>query len=320
MGAPHPPHAGEAAAGSSPEEGEGGPPPPLPEGFELSVAPMMAITTRHFRALMRMLSARTVLWTEMMVADAVLHRPDVARFSAFERPLVAQLGGSDPAALAAAARALEAAGYDEVNLNLGCPSNTVVKGCFGAVLMKHPETVAACLRAMRAAVAIPVTAKIRIGVDRCEGYEHLRGFVGMLADCGVAHVVVHARKAILGLSTTQNRSVPPLNYAFVYDLVRDFPHVRFTLNGGVRTLAEVREHARRGVHGVMIGRAAYKNPLLFADVDRGLFGGGGGPGAGLEAVLRRYGDYCDEFVAQHQRGETPCTKSVMRTVLELLKP
>ena len=240
----------------------------------VSVAPMMDWTDRHCRFFLRLLTRRTLLYTEMVTTGAAL-RGDRERLLAHdpaERPLALQLGGSDPAGLAQAARIAAEFGYDEVNLNVGCPSDRVQSGRFGACLMAEPDLVAACVAAMRAAGSLPITVKTRIGVDDCDSYEALVEFVGRVADGGCRMFIVHARKAWLtGLSPKENRKIPPLRYDIVHRLKRDFPELVIILNGGLTSLEQVAEQLRR-VDGVMIGRAAYENPYLLAEVDRRFFG------------------------------------------------
>ena len=316
-----PPGGGAAGGGGGGARGAGA----------LSVAPMMAATDRHFRALVRVLSRRVVTYTEMVVDRAAVNNPALLDFSPeWEGPVVAQLGGRDPAALGAAAAACEARGYAGVNLNIGCPSERVSGKCsFGAALMMEPAVVTECLSAMRAAVGprFPVTAKIRIGVDDHDSYEHLAGFVAELQGCGVAHVVVHARKAILGLSTKANRSVPPLRYDIVYRLVRDFPGLEFTLNGGVQSLEEALEHLDRGVHGVMIGRAAYGQgigPMMFARADSAVYGCADDPvpEGGAARVSEQYAAYCrhvlDAFL--QKEGGDPRSSYMIDCIQRVLKP
>ncbi|MCE2510473.1 MAG: tRNA dihydrouridine(20/20a) synthase DusA [Alphaproteobacteria bacterium] len=239
----------------------------------ISVAPMMGRTDRHDRYFLRQITRRALLYTEMLATGEVLHA-DPERSLAFhpaERPLALQLGGSEPAELAAAARLGASFGYDEINLNIGCPSDRVQRGRFGACLMVEPERVAEGLRAMGEAVTVPVTVKTRIGVDEHDSYDFLSRFVGAVAAAGCRTVIVHARKAYLkGLSPKENRSVPPLRYDVVYRLKADFPDLEIVLNGGVETLEAAEAHLAH-VDGVMIGRAAYQNPYLLAGVDRRFF-------------------------------------------------
>jgi len=235
---------------------------------------MMDWTDRHCRYFFRLLSRRARLYTEMITAPALAHG-DVPRhldFDPAEHPVALQLGGSDPAALAHAARLGERWGYDEINLNCGCPSERVQTGSFGACLMAEPALVADCVRAMRDAVSVPVTVKHRIGLDASEDYGFVRDFVGAVSQAGCDVFIVHARNAVLkGLSPKENREVPPLRYAFVHRLKRDFPQLAFVLNGGIADFATI-ERELALVDGVMLGRAAYHDPWLLADVDARLFG------------------------------------------------
>lgn len=253
----------------------------------LSVAPMMDWTDRHDRYFLRLLSRDTLLYTEMVTTGALLHG-DVARhlvFDAAEHPVALQLGGSDPAALAACAAMAAEWGYDEVNLNVGCPSDRVQSGRFGACLMAEPELVRDCVAAMRAAVSIPVTVKSRIGIDDRDSYEELKGFVGCVAESGCTTFIIHARKAILsGLSPKENREIPPLKYETVYAIKRDFPELEVILNGGVPSLDAAETHLEQ-VDGVMIGRAAYRDPWLLAEADSRIFGGSEALQFRYEAVL-----------------------------------
>ncbi|MCB9686283.1 MAG: tRNA dihydrouridine(20/20a) synthase DusA [Alphaproteobacteria bacterium] len=240
----------------------------------LSVAPMMDHTDRHLRWILRRISRRTLLYTEMVVTHAIRHgdREKLLGFDPSERPLALQLGGDDPVALAECARIAEDMGYDEVDLNVGCPSDRVRSGAFGAVLMRTPEKVADGVAAMRAAVSIPVTVKHRIGVDEADAYEDLVRFVEIVAPSGADRFVVHARKAILGgLSPKQNREIPPLRHADVHRLKVDFPELQIEINGGIKTLEESLDHLRH-VDAVMIGRGVIERPMLLADADRLIFG------------------------------------------------
>lgn len=237
------------------------------------IAPMMDWTDRHDRFFLRLISRHALLYTEMLTAAAVLHgdRPRLLGFSPQEHPLALQLGGADPEQMARAAAIAEAFGYDEVNINVGCPSDRVQSGRFGACLMAEPETVAACVAAMRRACGLPITVKSRIGVDDRDGYEDLTRFVATVADAGCRTFIVHARKAWLkGLSPKENREVPPLRYDTVHRLKREFPELEIVLNGGLTTLAAA-EAQLALVDGVMIGREAYQNPYLLAEVDRRFF-------------------------------------------------
>ena len=242
--------------------------PTLPSR-RLSVAPMMDWTDRHCRTFHRQISRHTWLYTEMVTTGALLYG-DVARhldFNEEEHPVALQLGGSEPADLAKSAKLGEQWGYDEINLNCGCPSERVQKGAFGACLMAEPQLVADCVKAMRDAVSIDVTIKHRIGIDQRESYDFVRDFVGTIAQAGCRTFIVHARNAILkGLSPKENREIPPLNYDFAYQLKRDFPHLEIIVNGGIKTEAEIDLHLQH-LDGVMIGREAYHNPYLMAAFD-----------------------------------------------------
>jgi tRNA-dihydrouridine synthase A len=257
-----------------------------------SVAPMMDWTDRHCRFFLRLLSKNALLYTEMVTTGALLHG-DSERFlrhDQSEHPLALQLGGSNPADLAASARLAQAAGYDEVNLNVGCPSDRVQNNMIGAVLMGHPQLVADCVKAMRDAVSIPVTVKHRIGINGRDSYAQLCEFVGTVRDAGCTSFTVHARIAILeGLSPKENRDIPPLRYDVVAQLKQDFPDLEIILNGGIKTLEDCREHLKT-FDGVMLGREAYHNPYLLAEVDRELFGGDAPPITRAEALaqLRPY--------------------------------
>lgn len=240
----------------------------------LSVAPMMDWTDRHCRLFHRQISRHTWLYTEMVTTGALLHG-DVARhldFSDEEHPVALQLGGSEPADLAKSAKLGQQWGYDEINLNCGCPSERVQKGAFGACLMAEPALVADCVKAMRDAVSIDVTVKHRIGINDHDSYDFMRDFVGIVAAAGCNTFIVHARNAILkGLSPKENREIPPLRYEYAYRLKQDFPDLEIILNGGVKTVAEIDLHLPH-VDGVMLGREAYHNPYLMAGFDARYYG------------------------------------------------
>lgn len=263
----------------------------------LSIAPMLDWTDRHERYFLRLISRHALLYTEMVTTGAILHG-DAARhldFSAEEHPLALQLGGSEPAAMAECAKRGEDWGYDEININVGCPSDRVQNGSFGACLMASPQTVAECVDAMRDAVNIPVTVKCRIGIDHEDAYEPFEQFVRTVAAAGCDTFVVHARKAWLeGLSPKENREIPPLRYDFVYRLKREMPQLHVSINGGIKTLAEAQAHLRH-VDGVMIGREAYHNPYMLADADRLLFGDDH-PVPGRLEVLETYMDYVQRML------------------------
>ena len=237
---------------------------------------MMEWTDRHCRYFLRRITRHSLLYTEMVTTGAVLQgdRGRLLRYHPEEHPLALQLGGSDPEALAECARIAESLGFDEINLNVGCPSDRVQSGRFGACLMAEPDLVARCVATMRRAVALPVTVKSRIGIDEQEEWPALRGFVTTVAEAGCTRFIVHARKAWLrGLSPKENREVPPLRYDLVYRLKAERPDLEIVLNGGVTDLAQVDRHLEH-VDGVMLGRAAYQNPYLLVEVDRRHFGDG----------------------------------------------
>ena len=240
-----------------------------------SIAPMLDWTTSDFRVFARTLSKHTLLYTEMVTTGAILQGDNPDRFLKFEEcehPLALQLGGSDPGALAKCAKYAEQYGYDEVNLNVGCPSDKVQNSLIGACLMAHPNKVKDAMSAMLDATTIPVTIKHRIGLDDQQEYSVLRDFVGEIATTGTSTFIVHARNAILaGLSPKQNREIPPLKYDYVYRLKQDFPDLEIILNGGIKTLDECQQHLQH-VDGVMIGREAYNNPWILSEVDRRLYG------------------------------------------------
>jgi tRNA-dihydrouridine synthase A len=241
----------------------------------ISVAPMMERTDRHFRYLMRLISRRTLLYTEMVTMHAIIYgdKHQHLDFNEEEHPVSLQLGGDDPEVLARCAAIAQQWGYDEINLNVGCPSPRVQRGNFGACLMTQPDLVARCLDAMRAACDLPVTVKHRIGVDDHDSYDHMRAFVDTVAaESGCTRFSVHARKAWLnGLSPKDNRTIPPLRYDEVYRLKQERPDLTIEINGGVKTIQEVHAHLAH-VDAVMIGRAAYDDPFLFASVDHALYG------------------------------------------------
>ena len=243
-------------------------------GYFFSVAPMMDRTDRHFRYFMRQIPRHALLYTEMVTTQAIHYgdRDHLLGCSPAESPVALQLGGDDPKALAACARIAMDYGYDEINLNVGCPSDRVQSGHFGACLMAQPDLVAEGVAAMMAATPLPVSVKHRIGIDDQDSYEHMAAFVSTVAETGCRRFTVHARKAWLqGLSPRENRTVPPLRYDDIYRLKQDFPHLWIEINGGITTLAQVQDQLQQ-VDAVMVGRAAYDTPYHFAGVDRAIFG------------------------------------------------
>ena len=240
----------------------------------LSVAPMMEWTDRHFRYLVRLMTKRTRLYTEMITSGALVHgdRDRFLKFDSSEHPVALQLGGSHVDDMRQAAIWGAKAGYDEININVGCPSERVQSGGFGVYLMREPEQVAACVNAMQKEVDVSVTVKCRIGVDDDDSYDFLKYFIDTVANAGCDTFIVHARKALLsGLSPRENREVPELNYQRVYTLKQDYPHLNIIINGGIDSLAQVKTHLLH-VDGVMIGRYAYRHPQFLLEVDREIFG------------------------------------------------
>ncbi|MDL5033346.1 tRNA dihydrouridine(20/20a) synthase DusA [Pelomonas sp. APW6] len=272
-------------------------PTPASSPWRLSVAPMLDWTDRHCRRFHRLLTRQTLLYTEMVTTGALLHgdQPRHLDFNEEEHPVALQLGGSEPADLAACAKLAERWGYDEVNLNCGCPSERVQRGAFGACLMAEPDLVADGVKAMRDAVGIPVTVKHRIGIDKIESYDFVRDFVGRIADAGCEVFIVHARNAWLkGLSPKENREVPPLRYALVHQLKREFPHLTIVINGGLKTDDEIAEQLQH-VDGVMVGRQAYHEPWQMAGWDERFFGTPG-PAQSREQVEQAWVQYLERVV------------------------
>lgn len=285
----------------------------MQSGNPLSIAPMMDYTDRHFRYFMRQITRRTLLYTEMITTAAILHgdREKILGFSPEEKPLALQLGGDNADDLAKCARIAEDLGYDEINLNVGCPSSRVRDGHFGACLMAHPEKVAKAVEAMQKAVAIPVTVKHRIGIDDRDRYEDMIDFVRIVADAGCRRFTVHARKAWLkGLSPKENRNIPPLRYHDVHRLKQEFPHLFIEINGGIKTLEQVRSQLHF-VDAVMIGRAAYDNPFLFASVDRDIYQENTTPPTRQEVIEAMF-PYIDYWIAKGWK-----LNAISRHMLEL---
>jgi len=279
------------------------------------VAPMMDWTDRHDRVFLRQLSAHALLYTEMVTSAALKHGDAqyLLQHSPEEHPVALQLGGSDPAELAEAAALGERAGYDEINLNVGCPSDRVQSGAFGACLMADPKLVAQCVKSMMERVNLPVTVKCRIGIDDRDSQEELEDFIGTVADVGCETFIVHARKAILsGLSPKENREIPPLKYDSVFTLKRAFPQLSIIINGGIKTLAEAISLLEK-TDGVMLGREAYQNPFILNDVDAILFGEGNATQTRTQALFR----YIPYIEQQLERG-TPL-HHMTRHILGLYK-
>jgi tRNA-dihydrouridine synthase A len=249
-------------------------PNPINLDRKFCIAPMLDWTDRHYRYFARLISKKAVLYTEMITTGALIHgdRDRYLQFNDQESPLAIQLGGSNPVDLALCAKMAEDLGYDEVNLNVGCPSDRVQNNMIGACLMGHPELVAECIAAMQNAVSVPVTVKHRIGIDDQDSYEELHHFVNTVADTGCSTFIVHARKAILkGLSPKENRNIPPLKYDVAYQLKKDFPSLDIIVNGGIKTINESLDHITH-LDGVMVGREAYQNPWILSEVDEQLYG------------------------------------------------
>jgi tRNA-dihydrouridine synthase A len=281
---------------------------------EISVAPMMDWTDRHCRYFHRLISPHVKLYTEMVTTGAILrgdaHR--YLRFNAEEQPVALQLGGSDPEALAECARKGEEYGYAEINLNCGCPSDRVQNGRFGACLMKEPDHVAASVAAMIKAVRVPVSVKCRIGIDEQDDFAFLDEFVGKIADKGCATFIIHARKAWLqGLSPKENRSKPPIHYGRALEIKMKYPHLRILVNGEITTTPHIREMLAMGFDGVMIGREAYSNPYILAEIEREIFGTADVKSRAEIAALMM--DYC----TRAEQAEGLPVKSVTRHILGL---
>lgn len=282
----------------------------------ISIAPMMDWTDRHCRYFHRLLSPNVRLYTEMVTTGALIHgdADRYLRFNAQEHYVALQLGGSEPADLAVCARMGEDYGYDEINLNCGCPSERVQKGAFGACLMAEPKTVADCVEAMKNAVAIPVTVKCRIGIDDCDEYELVRTFVKNVSNAGCEMFIIHARKAWLkGLSPKENREKPPIRYDIAARLKQEFPHLQIILNGEIKTTDHIRTHIDAGFDGMMIGREAYQNPSILLDIERDIFGSQNT--LTKEQVIRAMIPYIEE---QSARYGTPM-KSITRHMIGLFQ-
>ncbi|MES9938604.1 MAG: tRNA dihydrouridine(20/20a) synthase DusA [Sedimenticola sp.] len=286
---------------------------PSPINRRLCIAPMLDWTDRYCRYFLRLISRHVVLYTEMVTTGAIIHgdRERFLKFDDSEHPVALQLGGSDTKDLAVCARLGEQWGYDEINLNVGCPSDRVQSGRFGACLMATPELVAECVAAMRDAVSIDVTVKHRIGIDDHDSYQELCDFVGASAEAGCRTFIVHARKAWLqGLSPKENREIPPLSYETVYQLKRDFPDREIVINGGILTLDQAEEHLQQ-VDGVMIGREAYHNPWILVETDRRLYGDDHPLPSRHEIIERLI-----PFIKQEQAAGTPVSR-ITRHILGL---
>ena len=258
---------------------------------------MMQCTDIHDRYLMRLITKKSFLYTEMVTTGAIIHGNATHQLDfnkSIESPVALQLGGSNPDELAKCSEIAESMGYDEINLNLGCPSERVQKGSFGACLMIEPKLVQKCLNAMKQSVSIPVTAKCRTGIDKIEDYDFLRSFVEGIANQNIATIIIHARNAILkGLSPRQNRTIPPLKYDYVYRIKEDFPELEIIINGGIDSLVEAKDHLQK-VDGVMLGRASYENPMMLEDVDSEIFGEPKNRISRID-ILREYLNYLEDL-------------------------
>ena len=279
----------------------------------VSIAPMMDWTDKHCRYFYRLISKNVLLYTEMITAKAILHgdKNRLLDYNANENPLVLQLGGSDPKEMADCALIAQDWGYDEVNINVGCPSDRVLSGSFGACLMKEPDLVAKCVESMTRKCDIPVTVKHRIGIDDMESYDQLSDFVRRISEKGCQHFIVHARKAWLsGLSPKENRTIPPLNYPWVYQLKKDFSKLKFTINGGIANCEEIVKHLDK-VDGVMIGRSVYHNPFLLQQIEGEIFKDKE-TSIDRELILKKYMSYITD---QLQKGVP--IRSMTRHILGL---
>lgn len=263
---------------------------------KLSIAPMLDWTDRHCRYFYRVMSKRTVLYTEMVTTGAILFgKGDYLSFNNEEHPVVLQLGGSDVKAMTECAKIAEQRGYDEININVGCPSDRVQNGKFGACLMAEPQLVAECVSSMQNEVNIPITVKSRIGIDDQDSYEFLHSFVDTVSKAGCQHFIVHARKAWLsGLSPKQNREVPPLDYSRVYQIKQDFSNLAVSINGGIKTFEESLEHLEH-IDGVMIGREVYQNPYMLAQADQTLWNDES-PVKSRAQIINEMSEYIDKYV------------------------
>ncbi len=266
---------------------------------KLSVAPMLDWTDRHCRYFYRLMSKQTVLYTEMVTTGAIIFgKGDYLSYNEEEHPVVLQLGGSDPEAMAKCAKIAQERGYDEININVGCPSDRVQNGKFGACLMAEPELVSQCVESMKAKVDIPVTVKSRIGIDDQDSYEFLHRFIDTVKDAGCEHFIVHARKAWLsGLSPKQNREIPPLDYERVYQIKKDFNDLEISINGGITTFEQTHEHLKH-LDGVMIGREVYQNPYMLAQADQQIYGDEDAVIKSREQIISEMARYIDKHVAQ----------------------
>ena len=283
----------------------------------LSIAPMLDWTDRHCRYFYRVMSKHTVLYTEMVTTGAILHgKGDYLSYSDAEHPLVLQLGGSNVKDMTECAKIAEQHGYDEININVGCPSDRVQNGRFGACLMAEPQLVAECVSEMQAATKIPVTVKSRIGIDDLDSYEFLHTFIEQVAQSGCQHFIIHARKAWLsGLSPKQNRDIPPLDYSRVYQIKQDFPQLEISINGGIKTLSETSDHLKH-IDGVMIGREIYNSPYMLSEVDQTIYGVEKDV-ISREQVINIMADYINDYISTTPKHGNNRAWHVLRHMLGL---
>jgi len=284
---------------------------------KLSCAPMLDWTDKHCRYFYRVMSKHTVLYTEMVTTGAILHgKGDYLSYNDAEHPLVLQLGGSNVKDMSECAKIAEQHGYDEININVGCPSDRVQNGKFGACLMAEPNLVADCVSEMQAVANVPVTVKSRIGIDNLDSYEFLHTFIEQVAQAGCQHFIIHARKAWLsGLSPKQNRDIPPLDYSRVYQIKQDFPALEISINGGIKTLAETKVHLQH-IDGVMIGREIYSNPYLLSTVDQQIYGDEK-HAISREQVIHLMAEYVDSYVKTKSEHGNNRAWHVLRHMLGL---
>ncbi|MCW8833678.1 MAG: tRNA dihydrouridine(20/20a) synthase DusA [Colwellia sp.] len=284
---------------------------------KLSVAPMLDWTDRHCRYFYRLMSAHTVLYTEMVTTGAILHgKGDYLSYNEAEHPLVLQLGGSNVKDMTECAKIAEQHGYDEININVGCPSDRVQNGRFGACLMAEPQLVADCVSEMQAATNVPVTVKSRIGIDDLDSYAFLHTFIEQVSSAGCQHFIIHARKAWLsGLSPKQNRDIPPLDYSRVYQIKQDFSELEISINGGIKTLAEANDHLQH-IDGVMIGREIYNSPYMLATADQQIYGVEKDV-ISREQIINLMAEYVDDYVSTKPEHGNNRAWHVLRHMLGL---
>ena len=279
----------------------------------VSIAPMLDWTDRHCRYFHRLLSPNILLYTEMVTTGALIHgdRERFLRFNKEEHPLAIQLAGSNPSDLAECSIMAEDHGYNEINLNCGCPSDSVQKGQFGAVLMENPDIVAKCIESMQKATSLPITVKCRIGIDEQDSFEFLDHFISIVKQAGCAHFIIHARKALLtGLSPKENRSIPPINYPRAEEIKNKYPELTFSINGEIKTPAQIKEHLKT-FDSVMIGREAYQNPYILYEIEREIFGTSEDTLLSREQVARAMIHYIEKQIDKHDTPINAVTRHMM---------